>query len=194
MDLKQLLADLKEEHKSRIVKMNPNRDIRTLMEVVAPDMFILGSGAFGAVYEMPDDPTKVIRISYYQFDNWFQAARYGEVNCDSNFIKVYEIIQNGIIAIAVVERLERYPHQSMYVTLRETLWKFERNEATMDDVVAHAESMVANNITGWTMKHFNSLLGLREYMKANNKAFNWDCFARNFMLRGDHLVITDPIS
>lgn len=193
MDLNKLLSDIKEEHKQRIVKENPNRQPASLVAAVAPDLVCLGSGGFGAVFELPDEADKVIRVSFHQFDNWFKAAQYGYRNEDTNFIKVYEIYENGILSIAKIERLEEYGNHALYVALREIL---ERYDETLDikPVYEHAQFMIEHGTKGWTMDHLNSLLNLRKHMITTNQRYRWDCYARNFMMRGDQLVITDPIS
>ena len=190
MNIATMCQEIKAEIKARIRNENCDKSFAGIVGAVYPELVMLGKGSFGAVFLHEEDHSKVYRISFSpQFDNWFKVAQFAMETGSEYFTRVFEMdTTEYMVGIAVIERLHRMPDVYHHLFL-----PYQSAMNTRCDIEFEAYRL-ANNKIGFTMDHHVELMKLKQHLSGTNIKFRWDLFSRNFMLRGDTLVITDPIS
>ena len=195
MDLVKLINEVRTEYVRLVRNEDTRRTFANIMANIHPEMILLGSGTFGSVFTIPGYEDRVVRIGTPQVDNWFKTAEYGSESQNELFMKVYDVDVDGMFGAAIIEKLTHVPkkYADEFVQLTNKLRKFEIGALDLSRVYDHSLAM-SESVHGWTSVHVDHLLKLREYLKSKNVKFHWDCYERNFMMRGETVVITDPIS
>lgn len=165
----------------------------------------LGRGAYSTVFQIPGDDT-VIKLNHCNMDNWWIYANYAKEVGSANPMlpKIHEIHVNGDgMMIARVEKLE-----SANLSRVSGMWKvinaidgdLKRGVVTKrglrNNALKYLNSMFDIDRKG----HYSPInlakivIWLTGHIKSEYSEIGCDFHAANWMLRGNQLVLNDPIS
>jgi len=126
----------------------------------------IAGGCYGAVYNHPTDPNKVIKVGMKDGDGWPKYATYcllNKENDDDHLLKVYSLHLFKDMYVAEIERLETYNYSDDHYT-----------DAQYEHVKMRANGPLELVRLWNTIGDYN------------------DMHLGNVMLRGNTLVVTDP--
>lgn len=140
----------------------------------------LGSGNFSSVFAIND--RLVVKVACNNVDHAYHSyAEWASRNQSNPYVpRIYYIHREGSCRFYIMERLERYPSH----------YAFDENHAWVEGMAATRRMWQAGFINRkmFTDPHIADFLDFITKMDCN-----MDIGPRNCMLRGDQLVLTDPV-
>jgi len=139
---------------------------------------------YGVVFRHPERPDRVHKVAYRAAeDGWVAFAKYALENPNPHFPTFLSFEEKGTFAVADIETLEEMESRggSHYSDSREIATAVSSGSAARSKQI----------LSRFSVDMARAVEGIRE-----NFAEEWkvDLHSGNFMLRGDTLVLTDPLS
>jgi len=141
------------------------------------------SSCYGVVFRHPDRPERVHKVAYRAHeDGWVAFAKYALANPNPHFPAILSFEEKGSFAVADIETLEEMPYGTHHSSDSEDVARAVRSNSS-----ERAKSILSR----FSVEMAQAVEAIRENFTEEWKV---DLHSGNFMLRGDILVLTDPLS
>lgn len=145
--------------------------------------------SWGCVFAHPDKPDMVHKVAFApNKDGWVAYAKWlvcgdGD-NLNPHFPRISNLDDHGKFVVADIERLEE-------LNLMKNMRVQSEYSAASDAAVVPKNSTASVILQGMSLDLANAIMDLRQEFFGK---WTMDVHSGNFMLRGETLVLTDPLS